>query len=212
MKTLVGIPTLTRADLLIRNKAFLEGLVRPDAALIIDNGGQKIDIDVAIARPWKNLGVAGSWNRILRTAFVDGDFEAVVLLQDDIIWDANHLETAKHLVRTEPNVDLFLSHFQFAVQVHRASNLRTIGYYDERYFPAYCEDDDYALTMIQRGRIYQRFVGLDPLPGSISEGTVKSVPWTEQKAKLRAKWGRDFGVNDGAAPYYLTNRGVKGVL
>lgn len=209
MKTLVAIPTLTRADLLIRNKAFLEGLTRPDAALIIDNGTQNIDINVAIPRPWKNLGVAGSWNRSLRTAFVEGDFELLVLLQDDIIWDAEHLATAKRLAAAHPDVDLLLSHFQFAVQVHRRANLATIGFYDEQYFPAYCEDDDYALTIIKQGRIYQRFVELDPLPGSISEGTAKSVPWVEQKRKLVQKWGHDFGVNDPSAPYYITNRNWK---
>jgi len=212
MKTLVAIPTLTRADLLIRNKTFLEGLLKPDAALIIDNGGQKIDIDVEIVRPFANLGVAKSWNRSLRAAFMTGDFDLLVLLQDDIIWDAEHLATAKRLAAAHPDVDLFLSHFQFAVQVHRASNLKTIGFYDERYFPAYAEDDDYALTIIQRGRIYERFVELDPLPGSISEGTQKSVPWHEQKKKLVAKWGRDFGVNDSASAAYHTNRGVKGIL
>jgi hypothetical protein len=211
MKTLVGIPTLTRADLLVRNKEFLEGLVRPDAALIIDNGGQKIDIDVAIARPWKNLGVAGSWNRCLRTAFLDGDFDLLVLLQDDIIWDAARLAAAKRLVGAHHDVDLFLSHFQYSVQVHLASNLKTIGYYDET-FPHWCSDDDYAMTIIKRGRIYQRFVELDPLPGSIANGTDKPTPWTEEKAKLVRKWGRDFGANDGASPYYLTNRGVKGIL
>jgi GT2 family glycosyltransferase len=211
MKTLVGIPTLTRADLLMRNKAFLEGLQKPDAALIIDNGNQRIDIDVAIARPWKNLGVAGSWNRCLRTAFVDGDFELVVLLQDDIIWDATRLLMAKHIANQHPDVDLLLSHFQFAVQVHRRSNLQTIGYYDER-FPHWCSDDDYALTIIKRGRIYQRFVELDPLEGSISNGTDKPTPWLEERKKLQKKWRRDFGVNDGTKPYFLTNRGVKGIL
>jgi len=207
MKALVAIPTITRADLLVRNKSFLETLQSPDVALIIDNGNQEIGVEARIERPGRNLGVAGSWNRALRAAFKEDRFDLLVLLQDDIIWDAARLDAAKRLLVEHPDVDLLLSPFQFSVQVHRPGNVRTIGFYDERYYPAWCEDDDYALTMIERGRIYERFVALDPLSGSIANGTQKSVPWPEQKKKLLEKWGRDFGVNDPSAPYYWTNRG-----
>jgi GT2 family glycosyltransferase len=213
MRALVGIPTISRADLLLRNKPFLEGLAPADEALVIDNGHQRIDINVPVIRPPKNLGVAGSWNAFMRRAFTGPrPYDLLVLLQDDIIWDASRLAEAKRLLQAHPDVDLFLSPFQFAVQVHRPTNLKTIGLYDERFFPAWCEDDDYALTIIKYGRVYQRFASLDPLPGSISNGTEKKVAWTEQKAKLVAKWGRDFGVNDMDAPHYWTNRGLRGIL
>jgi GT2 family glycosyltransferase len=207
MKALIAIPTITRADLLARNKGFLEALKSPDEALIIDNGNQAIDIEARIERPGRNLGVAGSWNRALRAAFKEDRFDLLVLLQDDIIWNAARLDTAKRLLVEHPDVDLFLSPFQFSVQVHRPRNVKTIGFYDERYYPAWCEDDDYALTMIERGRIYERFTELDPLPGSIANGTEKGVSWSVQKARLVEKWGRDLGINDPAAPYYKTNRG-----
>jgi GT2 family glycosyltransferase len=213
MRALIGIPTLTRADLLIRNREFLEGLAPEDEALIIDNGRQTIDMAVSIFRPTKNLGVSGSWNEFLRRAFCSPTkFDLLVILQDDIIWDEHCLAEAKRLLVENPDVDLLLSPFQFAVQVHRPSNIETIGFYDERFSPAWCEDDDYALTIIKRGRIYQRFISLDPLPGSISNGTGKDASWSEQKAKLVAKWGRDFGVNDYAKPYFWSNRGLNGIV
>ena len=213
MRALVAIPTLSRADLLLRNKDFLEGLAPADEALVLDNGHQKIDLNVPIIRTAKNLGVPGSWNAFLRRAFTGAvKFDLLVILQDDIIWDEVRLQEAKKLLVENPDVDLFLSPFQFSVQVHRPSNIQTIGYYDERFFPAWCEDDDYALTIIKRGRIYQRFISLDPLPGSIANGTDKGVAWPTQKAKLVAKWGRDFGVNNMDAPHYWTNRGLKGIV
>jgi hypothetical protein len=209
VKLLVTIPTLSRADLLLRNKKFLETIEPPDAVLILDNGNQKIDIRVPVERPGRNLGVPASWNLFLRRAFIDHDFDGLVLLQDDIIWDPIKLEMARELLASKPDVDLFLSYHQFSVQVHRALNLWRIGLYDERFSPALCEDDDYALTMTKVGRIYERFRSLDPLPGSLMDQTPKSTPWAAQNAKLKAKWGGNVrGINDPGNPWYVTNRGA----
>jgi hypothetical protein len=212
MKALVVIPTLSRADLLIRNKGFLESVRAPDEVLLIDNGKQKIDIAVPIERTARNLGVPGSWNLGLRRAFYERDFDVLALLQDDIIWSVEKLEAAKRLVEEARDVDLFLSYLQFSVQVHRRENLTSIGYYDELFSPAYCEDDDYALTMTEIGRVYERFHELDPLPGSVIEGTKKPVAWAIQQKKLIGKWGdraREFGVNLVDKPWYKTNRGIQ---
>ena len=118
------------------------------------------------------------------------------------------MRRAKQLLAENPDVDLLLSYSIFDVQVHRRSNIRTIGYFDERYSPAWCEDDDYALTMIKRGRIYERFHDLDPLPGSIQSGTEKPVSWNESRAKFAAKWPDDayFGINAPGLPHFITNR------
>lgn len=209
MRALVVIPTLTRADLLRRNRQFLEGIRSPDLAVVVDNGNQNIGIRTSIHRPVPCLSVSGSLNYALRRAFVENRFDLCVLLNDDIIWDKGKLNYAKHLVRTRRDVDLFLWNLQFSVQVHRPSNIETIGYYDEQ-FPAYCNDDDYAIRVVKTGRVYERFDGLDPLPGSISEGTPKPIPWKEANQKLFEKWGASaFGINIPHAPYYKTNRGVK---
>ena len=210
MRILVGIPTLSRADLLHRNKDFLESIIDGDSVLIVDNGDQKIDIDVPTVRPDSNLGVSGSWNLFLRAAFINDSYDALILLQDDIIWDREKLAIAKWLLLANPDVDLFLSYLQWSVQIHRATNITTIGYFDEQFWPGYCEDDDYAIRMIRAGRVYQRFHELTPLPGSISEGTKKSVPWENQNAKLKTKWGKlAIGVNTPGARWYETSRGVK---
>jgi hypothetical protein len=70
MNTLVAIPTLSRADLLVRNREFLESLQTPDMAYIVDNGGQEIDIRAPVERHGRNLGIAATWNRFLRLAFM----------------------------------------------------------------------------------------------------------------------------------------------
>ncbi len=210
MRILVTIPTLSRADLLVRNRAFLESVAAPDEVLILDNGNQKIDLKVPIERRPENLGVPASWNFFLRRAFVEQKFDGLVLLQDDIIWDAGRLAAAKRLLVDRPDVDLLLSDLQFSVQVQRPGNIETIGFYDERFSPAYCEDDDYAIQMIHVGRIYERFPELNPLPGSINEGTPKPVKWDVQYRKLVDKWGKNtLGINIPWAPWYRTNRNFR---
>lgn len=208
MKFLIAIPTITRADLLIRNKAFLESVTPPDEVLILDNGNQPIDINVPIEQVGRNLGVSGSWNFFMRRAFEQRDFDGLILLQDDIIWDQSRLQNARFLFDQHLSVDLFLAFHQFSIQVHRRSNLQTIGLYDERYHPAYCEDDDYAMTMIRKKRIYHRFHELDPLPGSIMEGTFKGLDLSiANTKKLIAKWGKNaLRINIPTDPRYVTNR------
>lgn len=208
MKLLVTIPTLSRSDLLIRNKDFLESIEMPDEVLILDNGHQEIDIAVPIERSPKNLGVGGSWNFFLRRAFVERDFDGLVLLQDDIIWNTDRLESARRLLVDRVDVQLFLSFHQFSIQVHRPSNLDRIGLYDDRFWPAYAEDDDYAIRMSIASQVYHRFLDLDPLPGSQIEGTPKTIDGMTQFKKLVDKWGdKTRRINVPDAPYYVTNRG-----
>lgn len=209
-KLLIAIPTLSRADLLIRNKAFLESIQAPDEVLILDNGNQSIDINVPIERSPQNLGVSGSWNFFMRRAFEQRDFDGLVLLQDDIIWGQPNLRSAHLLLDEHPDVDLFLAYHQFSIQVHRRSNLQTVGLYDERFHPAYCEDDDYAMTMTQKRRIYQRFHELDPLPGSQTEGTFKgSDLGLANTRKLLDKWGPTaVRINVPSDPRYVSNRSL----
>jgi hypothetical protein len=207
---MVGMLTMTRVDLLMRNKKFLESILAPDQVLILDNGDQEIDIDVPIERPKKNIGVSGAWNVFMREAFIKNNCDALVILQDDIIWDREKLAHAKWLLLANPDVDLFLSHLQWSVQIHRPTTMFSVGYFDERFWPCYCEDDDYTIRMIRSHRIYERFHELDPLPGSISDGTKKPVSWSTQKSKLVVKWGAHaIEANVPHAPWYETNRGYK---
>jgi hypothetical protein len=213
MKMLICTATLTRHDLL--NANFVEiaaNLQRGDGLLVLDNGTcQPITLagpGVEVVRSPVNLGVARSWNYFLRRAFVEGGYDAAMILGDDVRAGSRQVRRAKELLGRNADVDLLLSFSFFDVQVHRRSNIETVGYFDERYSPAWCEDDDYALTMTQRGRVYQRFRELGPLPGSQRSGTTKLAEWRDARRKFRAKWPEDagFGVNAPGQPHFATNR------
>ena len=188
----IAIPTLSCADLLHTNwDGFVHLLGSDDRLVILDNGCQSIRLrhpKVLLYRvSMGNLGVAGSWNWFLRYAFIDNHFSGLVLAQDDIRWES--LNDAKRLLMERPDVDLFLSNFNFSIQVHRPSNLKRIGWYDEGFFPCWCEDDDYALRAHAMGAVYERFQSLDPLGGSISGGTslmISPCGWNESPQRRRA--------------------------
>ncbi len=207
---------------MVKNFAdFAPSLEEGDHFFILDNGNQNLPWEntskYSCATPPFNLGVSRSWNVFLKMAFEKENFDACIILQDDIVWTTHHVNQAKNLLRDEKHqkVDLFLAHHQFSIQVHRASNIHTIGYYDETFSPAWCEDDDYALTMITKNRIYKRFHELNPADGSMTEGTTKPNAWQENHAKLKAKWGHQFkfldscfGVNFQDRHYYESNEHI----
>jgi hypothetical protein len=214
MKMLIATATLSRHDLLnALYRPLARGLRGGDRLLVLDNGGQPIALSgsaVEIVRSGQNPGVPASWNYFLRRAFVEEDYDALMILGDDVRIGPAQVAVAKALLERHGDVDLLLSYSFFDVQVHRRGNERTIGFYDERFSPAWCEDDDYARTMIERGRIYQRFRELDPLPGSVRSGTEKPEKPERGRRMFAAKWpdDPDFGVNNQSAPHYRTNRYV----
>lgn len=222
MRVLICLPTLSRSDLLIRNyTGFADSLEDGDHFFVLDNGKQNLpwqNSDRYIcAIPPENLGISRSWNLFLTMAFVDGKYDACIFLQDDIIWTREHVDRAKQLLCTEQHqkVDLFLAHHQFSVQVHRPSNIHTIGFFDESFVLPYCEDDNYALTIISKNRVYKRFHELNPLEGSITEGTPKPHSWEINYQKLVAKWGphfkyldSHFRINFPDRHYYETNEHI----
>ena len=138
----VGIPTVTRYDLLQTSIALLVlGTRRPERIILIDNGRRfenvfGLRMPLEIIRPAYNLGVAASWNEILRRA--DGD---VVILNDDVFVGPHTLErmwsTAGLMVSP------ILGH-EFSCFLHRRELRESIGLYDEGFWPAYHEDADYA--------------------------------------------------------------------
>jgi hypothetical protein len=145
----VGIPTVTRYDLLQKSIARLAlGTRRPDRIILIDNGGRfenALDsgIPIEIVRPAYNLGVAGSWNEIHRRA--DGD---VVILNDDVFVGPQTLE---HMWSTAGLMVSPIVRREFSCFLHRRELWERIGPYDEGIWPAYHEDADYAWRMKLQG-------------------------------------------------------------
>lgn len=160
-KMILGIPTLCRYDLLEKLILSAErGSVIPTEYLIIDNGGRYVPPfdgpltrKIGIQRPGRNIGVAASWNRILR--YAHGRGEPVVISNDDVVLSRGAFEELCEMLYAG-KYD-FVNGLGWALFGQTAACTEKAGYYDENFYPAYYEDCDYDIRLklagVPRGQI-----------------------------------------------------------
>lgn len=152
----VCIPTLNRYDMLERLILSAEaGSIKPDKYLIVDNGGKlnfSLNTKVDLYIPPRNIGVAASWNWLIRNSS-----EIRFICNDD-------LEFFPHTVETIVNYftdKCILFHTKFNRHNNDYSGFvisdyvfSLVGEFDESISPnyGYFEDNDYDF------RIYRNFI------------------------------------------------------
>lgn len=206
-KLILGVPTLHRYDLLRRLIASVNaGTLRPNVIAIVDNGGQldqgeapqKVEgTEVHLFLPGSNLGVAASWNHLLRWFPED----RLIISGDDIVVQPDTIE--KMVAAAERSPKLFFiakgaSSWAFFLQ--KPELARKIGFYDEKFWPAYYEDNDYHRRMLLAGEDYEMAEGA-VVSHDISS-TLNSLP-PEEKKKFEAeidKNSRYYGIKWGGPP------------
>jgi FkbM family methyltransferase len=141
---ILGVPSLWRYELLDRLIASaLAGSRVPDEILIVDNGGKYAakDSRVRVIYSGPNLGVAASWNRLLRAG-------AWIISNDDVLFKQR---TFEELATALEAGKLFVNGLGWALFGQRPEVAEKIGFYDERFYPAYYEDNDYEIRLIDAG-------------------------------------------------------------
>jgi len=138
---------------------------------------------VEVIHQGPNLGVAASWNRLLCAG-------AWVISNDDVTF---RKETFAELAGALASGDLFVHSGGWALFGQRPEVAERIGFYDERFFPAYYEDTDYYVRLIQAG-IPIRTNALSEQIGHVqwaSAESVEKVNATCQKSyeTFVDKWG-----------------------
>lgn len=151
----VCIPTLSRYDLLRKLIVSADlGIVVPDKYLIIDNGGGLVTDHpkVEIYKPGRNLGVAASWNWLIRNSS-----DIRFICNDDLEFTPRTLETIVKYYMDR----CLLFHTRFNRHNNDYSGFvisdyvfNLVGEFDESISPnyAYFEDNDYDF------RIYRDFM------------------------------------------------------
>ncbi len=147
-KIFLGIPVLNRYDLLER---CLEHVDHPAEILIINNNWYDPAFNAALhtlaerrrLEVWsreRNLGVAGSWNLLLRIGMGRG-YDRIFLGSNDTFLHPGSLRTIHEMDRRE---DVGVWHIHrwsfFAVETR---TIPRVGWFDENFYPAYKEDQDY---------------------------------------------------------------------
>jgi len=198
-KFAIGIPTQNRADLLIPS---LESYIKDFPSIdihIVDNGGQ-IDIlnwvsksknnNVQLHPQMVNLGVAKSWNLLLNEIYKDSEY--ALILNDDIYlgYDKNYIE---NLIDKYQSQVLLTNPIDWCVFILPKSTYEANGKFDEQFYPAYCEDNDYVYRLKLRGQKVFKTPSLLPKVHRASmtlerDYTIQTA-YHENKERYIEKWG-----------------------
>jgi GT2 family glycosyltransferase len=148
MKLIIGIPTINRADLLNEALANYFEDFKTSEIVICDNGKQEIitrEKNFVIYRPEQNLGVSGSWNMIMDYAQkVKGTH--VLMLNDDIYLGKSEQEIATIIRLWKP--EFLCTELNWCSFILSVDAYQKVGKFDENFFPAYFEDNDYFRRML----------------------------------------------------------------
>lgn len=142
----LGVATLNRADLLARMIGSIDHTV--GHLVVIDNGRQALGnistpshvANITVTTTAGNLGVAGSWNLIIKTTPAAPWW---LIVNDDAWFPTGSLQRIAEHASTEAVV-LSQCSPPWACFTIGEDVVRQVGLFDERFYPAYCEDNDYV--------------------------------------------------------------------
>jgi GT2 family glycosyltransferase len=149
----LGIPTLNRFDWLQKCiTSAVRGSVAPDRVIVIDNscGACPQLAGVEIITPAYNLGVAASWNRIVQACGVD---DLLIISNDDILFAPDSIETMLRRAESQPAAGTIsaIDGQKFSLFYLNWWCYQAVGPFDEAFYPAYFEDNDYVQRMAMAG-------------------------------------------------------------
>lgn len=191
VKSVIGIPTINRADLL---EGALDLYVKnwKRNIFIVDNGNQIIQPRpiVKVMKMSHNLGVSGSWNHLCKTLFAQG-YTHVCLLNDDIVWNKTQDQIDK-FIEENPS-DFYVGTGTWCNIVLPKTTWDIVGPFDEEFYPAYFEDNDYCYRMRLAGlkRINSEFFNPEVFRNSqtIARDNSLNKNFDRNKERYKEKWG-----------------------
>ena len=211
MIPVIGIPYISNPGLLIATvdsiPSDMYGVIH-----IIDNSPDGLPEDVRwvidmevkrgviVTRMHHNLGVAASWNLIMKLHRHERWW---CLLNSDIIVDRENLE---RLIAGMKLHDLCYLNGMAAFGI-RASCVQKVGWFDENYVPAYCEDIDYdyrcrllGVHIEAVGQVVEH-VGSATLKGSEHYQRENGRSYPANRQYYEAKWGGFVGHETYTTPF-----------
>ncbi len=204
MIPVLAVPVLTRYDLLHRMLASID--IPVARLLVIDNGGGLAPMPgtVTMTMPG-NLGVAASWNLAIKST-PTADWWAIV--NHDVRFAPGDLARLTEAMDNGAPLATLAGFAAFGIS--RAC-VELVGWFDERFVNAYCEDVDYAyrcrlsgvevLAIHAAGLIHDTSSTIHSDPQLMAENR-RTYP--ENRAYYKSKWGGDIGEEKFRSPF---NRG-----
>jgi GT2 family glycosyltransferase len=215
-RVFIGIPILNRADLLER---CLDHVDHPAHLLVVNNNSVDERFNARLCRLAKargfelssqprNLGVAASWNRIVETGIAHG-FDLVFIGSNDTFLYPGSLAAVLALDKSDDEVVWHLASWNFFA-IHRRA-IDRVGWFDENFYPAYKEDQDYsyrcALAGVKRIQAYFTGAGAEHLGSQTIYSDAHYLACNAHthlrlnEAYYRKKWGGHHGCERYATPF-----------
>ncbi len=155
----IGIPTLNRYDLLKESLDKYAVDFKDCEIHIVDNGNQGIDppANTTVHVMSENIGVAASWNFLCREIFKKHSI--AFILNDDVYWGKEQesvLRLSRYNISRSMNVNKTFVTSPDYWNVFRISKkcFSDVGPFDENFYPAYFEDNDFAYRLKLAGHIH----------------------------------------------------------
>jgi hypothetical protein len=197
----IAVPTLYRTDLLTRMVESIDEEVQ--TLLVIDNGGRvPDDFPAKVVHLPHNIGVGASWNLAVK---LTPQAKWWLIVNDDITFGPGDLARLSSVMDDgSAKIATLLGFAAFAIN-QRA--LDRLGFFDENFHPAYCEDND----MTWRARIAE--VPMVEVEGHLEhEGSAtirghdlymhqNGYSFTANLTYYRSKWGGNPGEEQFATPF-----------
>lgn len=213
-KIFIGIPILNRLDLLAK---CIDCLDVPAEVVVVNNNSVDASfkeelITLATSKGFevlhqeRNLGVARSWNLIARIGF-NRRYEWVFVGSNDCFLHPGSLRAAIEFPKDE-DVAIWHLHSANFFLVNRQT-IERIGWFDENFYPAYKEDQDYAYRCQLAG--YRRVDVAGAGAEHVGSATIRSNPDYAERNECThfnwnynhyvMKWGGNAGAERFKRPY-----------
>jgi GT2 family glycosyltransferase len=209
----LGIPFLNREDLLHES---IKAIDIPCDLIIVNNGGleiESIDNDsikrTTIFNPSYNLGVARSWNLIIEEGR-SRNVDRVFIGSNDTIVERGSLKRAEKIIREDADHDMW--HLNgYNLFCMNFNMFDVIGRFDENFYPAYKEDQDYDYRIrksIMKNRVLHGIEGVNSR--HLGSMTIRSngdyLRQNSDTHKMNydyylSKWGGDAGSEKWDVPF-----------
>jgi GT2 family glycosyltransferase len=207
-KFAIGIPTINRLDLLHPALLFYLRDFPTTKIFIIDNGKQNIDSkikhpNIIVTESETNLGVAMSWNLLCEKIYENHDY--ALILNDDIYLGRTEWEINALLTNPDFKSDFYVGTHDWCSFILPNKTFKQVGEFDNLFFPAYYEDNDYAYRMKLLGMKYLSIPYLHPYLYKASQTIEKDSSLRSNilanKDRYIEKWGGEPSREKFKTPY-----------
>ena len=201
------IPTINRKDLLMEALEHYVVAYPHTQIFILDNGKQdipRLSTNMTIYEMSENLGVAGSWNWLIKNA-IKHLYHDFLILNDDVVLKQGESTISALIEQGGDNTfNVCKTFYNWSSFILNRTIYEKVGEFDETFKKCFFEDNDYSYRMQLMGVNYQFQDTLNPEVYRNSQSIAKDPSLTgylENEKYFIEKWGGKPGSETFKTPF-----------